>query len=318
MASSIKSIIKWFVPYGVLVLFAKIRQGVETRVSYGDEHTDKTFYVIGRNFDTRTGLMWIALWTLSHCLYALSKGYVPVVDMLNNKSQYSEPGRNVWENYFEQPAGYSLSDIARANSVVLCKTFPYINQWQVDDRERDPWYRDMYQRYIRVNASTSQYIESDFERLLEGKGDVLGVLCRGTDYLRGRPSGHLIQPQPEAVIAKAKAILSEKNCSSVYLATEDQDVFELFQAEFGDKLITNSQLRFKREDFPKTTTRIADLKIHRRDRDKYLTNLEYLSSLHLLSRCRYFIGGNVGGTKGVYYLNPNFEYDYVWHLGRFP
>jgi hypothetical protein len=52
--------------------------------------------------------------------------------------------------------------------------------------------------------------------------------------------------------------------------------------------------------------------------DKYLSGLEYLSSLNILSKCPCFIGGRTAGTIGVYLMTDGFEYDYTWDKGFYP
>lgn len=59
----------------------------ERRISWGNEYPDKTFYVIRIDFPM-AGLFAIVKSFLSHVEYALDKGYIPIIDMKNSKSQF--------------------------------------------------------------------------------------------------------------------------------------------------------------------------------------------------------------------------------------
>ena len=85
----------------------------ERIISKGSEHPDKTFYLISYDYDTQ-GLFAIVKSVLSHVMYALDKGWIPVVDLKNYKCQYQQEGENAWELFFEQPEGYSLEDIKKS------------------------------------------------------------------------------------------------------------------------------------------------------------------------------------------------------------
>jgi hypothetical protein len=155
-----------------------------------------------------------------------------------------------------------------------------------------------------------------YNDIFSGKSDVLGILCRGTDYLKKRPGGHPVQPEPSEVIEKAKEIIEKYNCRHVYLATEDQDIYDIFESEFKEKLFSNNQRRFRQGDF-KDHDYISQI-MNTKDQDNNSLGLEYLSSLYNLSKCKYFIGGRTAGTIGVYFMSNGFAYDYVWDLGFYP
>jgi hypothetical protein len=148
-----------------------------------------------------------------------------------------------------------------------------------------------------------------------GANKVLGILCRGTDYLLKKPKHHPIQPEPEEVIKKAEEVIKEQKCDKIYLATEDQYIYNLFKIYFGDLLLQNNQRKFERSDLDNVQY-LAQIGFDR-EQDKYLTGLEYLSSIYLLSKCSCFIGGRTSGTIGVHLLSDGFEYDYTWNLGSY-
>lgn len=85
---------------------------------YGNENPDKIFYIICFDYETQ-GLFAIVKSVLSHIMYAVDKGWIPVVDLKNYSCQYQQKGENSWELFFEQPCGYTLEDISRSNRVVI-------------------------------------------------------------------------------------------------------------------------------------------------------------------------------------------------------
>ena len=76
--------------------------------------TDKKFYIIARTANV-TGIGALIFGLTSHILYAISKGFIPIVDLKHYKNQYFKDGReykdNSWEYFLEQPLGYSIDDI---------------------------------------------------------------------------------------------------------------------------------------------------------------------------------------------------------------
>jgi hypothetical protein len=307
-------------PYILYILRKK-----EYKKSYGNEHKDKTFYVVGFPRGT-DGLLFIILCNLSHVSYALEKGYIPVVDLQNFDNQYLEPGNfgknNSWEYYFDQPMDFRLDTIKNSKNIILSNRLQMPNlNYKIDfyifkNQERLLYFRKIFQTYIKFNETSGNFMSEEYTHIMTGKERVLGVLCRGTDYLLKKPSGHPRQPEPVEVINMAKKIMTEKNCSHLYLATEDEEIYNLFKQNFDGRLLTNSQKRYTADDLNNLQyiSQIQD----RRERDKYFSGLEYLSSLNILSKCSCFIGGRTAGAIGVYLMTNGFEYDYTWDKGFYP
>ena len=82
----------------------------------------KKFYIIAT---TRyvTGIGAILSNYISHVLYAIDNGLIPIVDLKHYQNQYFKDGRtykdNSWEYFFEQPCGYSLNDIDSDSEVII-------------------------------------------------------------------------------------------------------------------------------------------------------------------------------------------------------
>jgi hypothetical protein len=300
-------------------------KGGERKTSYGQGDAENTYYIVGfpRGED---GLLFLMLCNLSHIGYALEHRYIPVIDQQNYDNQYLKPGalcnENSWEYYFKQPLGYTLKDIKSGKNIILSKKLQMpCTQYTIDfyifeDKRRLAYFRELFNQYIIFNNETMNCLMNVYNDIFSEKSDVLGILCRGTDYLRKKPGGHPVQPEPAEVIKKAKEVIEKYNCRYIYLATEDQDIYEMFESEFKEKLFSNNQRRFRQGDFIEHDY-ISQI-VNSGNQDNYHLGLEYLSSLYNLSKCRYFIGGKTAGTIGVYFMSNGFAYDYIWDLGFYP
>ena len=58
--------------------------------------------------------------------------------------------------------------------------------------------------------------------------------------------GHPVQPDILDVMDKVSDVMKKENCDAVYLATEDEMIFEKFRERFGDKLIAGEEAKTER------------------------------------------------------------------------
>ena len=174
----------------------------------------------------------------------------------------------------------------------------------------------IYDTFFRFNNEVSNYIEREYEQLLAGKR-TLGVLCRGTDYVKNRPRWHPIQPEVSEIIAEAKVKMQELSCEYLYLATEEKKIEDEFRAIFGDRILTNKRMYYDAFYTLGNDARISGVHFER-ENDTYLKSLEYFSSIVLLSRCVALIGGNCGGSRMAHCLNHgSYEYVNLFPLGLY-
>ena len=295
----------------------------EKEVCYGNENPNNFFYVIGLP-DFACGIWWIINKVIMHIAYAEDHGYLPVVDMLHYHTQYHNPEDineiNVWEKFFEQPLSVSLDDISKSKHVILsCKKDVPNDKYLMGNTEfydnpvRLKYFQDIFKRYIRFSRETEMKLQEMRDSVMPQDVKILGVLCRGTDYLLKKPKNHPVQPEPQVVIKDAEAIMKKYGCDYVFLATEDQDILDMFKSHFGTKLKYIKQNRVTHEQM-KNVNRLMSIS-SKSNRDKYLMGVEYLSATYILSKCHCFIGGRCGGTKGVLLMNDNFEYKFIYNLG---
>ena len=288
----------------------------EKHCSFGSDYPDIFFYVIGVDY-SYAGLGAIVKSVLSHLIYAEQKGMIPVVDMLHYKSPLGDGISNVWERLFKQPYGYSLNDIMTAKHVVLSRNCNGVNtDYAIDERMLDSIELQVelsvfFRRLIIPADWFSDYLKR-MEGIIGSPERCLGVLCRGTDYLYRRPSRHPIQPHPTVVMEKVKRIAETEDVETVFLATEDEEVLDQFQREFGASLKFVDQPRFGRKQ---DSARFLCDCFHSLE-ELIQTNIQYYSSLHLLSRCGRVVGGRTCGSIIVSLMSPD-KNRYWWKLGAY-
>ena len=277
----------------------------EKRKILGKDNPDKIFFVV-RRATCKVGLFSYVMTNMGLVKYALEHDYIPVIDMQGNANTYLEKEevgkKNAWEFYFEQPCGFTLQDIARSRYVIysnglITEKTSYPGREVIFDRKAGEEWRRLFGRYLRPREEIKQEADRYFEKLFQGK-KVLGVLCRGTDYINNRPKNHPIQPEPQQVIRKARDVMEEYSCEYLFLATEDEGIFLLFERAFGERLKVTEAKRYTDTG----NTNINDI-IDRRENDRYLGGKEYLINIILLSRCNCLVAGAAGGTYGAYLMS---------------
>lgn len=300
-------------------------RGRERKVSYGSENPNKIFYIIGQD-DYTGGLFWIVNKAVMHIAYSIEKGWIPVIDYQHHTTQYTTSemaGKtNIWEMFFQQPCGYSMGDIQRSKNIVIQKMSPAPTPYYLmgqsefyENGERIAYFRNYFNRYIHFNQATNRHLTDSYERLFLNKGEIIGVLCRGTDYMIQRPKGHYVQPEPEMVIDDVKKLQKQyRGGQYVFLATEDADIFQKFTDTFGDKLLSIPQKRISKNTMDNKLF-LASQPIWHEDDAPIDKALSYLTSMYLLSKCTYFFSGRTGGAKAVLLMNGNFKYKKIYNLG---
>ncbi len=290
----------------------------EQRKRYGRENPDKTFYVIRRR-DLYCGLFSLFLTSLVRIDEAVKKGYIPIIDMQNDFNIYLPQDKigkeNAWEYFFNQPLGYTLKDICKSRNVIIGsgavpEMFPYLDVDFLLGRTGElEYWRKLVRKYITLNETARRQVEKEYERLFGKNDKVLGVKCRGTDYVSGRPKNHPIQPSPEQALGKAKEIFEERKCTKVFLATEDLKYYRVFKDYFGSNLITN------KTEYMTYQGGSTGREEYEQENAGYISGLEYLITTMLLAKCDCLCAGCVSGTVGALLLTEGYEYTYLFDLG---
>lgn len=286
----------------------------------GLKHKEDTFYIIRRS-GMKPGLFSHFRTNLARIDYAINNGMIPIVDMQNFKNSNLEEEEyclvNAWEKYFQQPIGYTLEDAYSAKNIILSdagvpKDFPRDSMDFFADKNGElTYWRKICREYIHLSPIVEQCFLQQ-QKLLFGDGKrILGVLARGTDYVKVKPSKHAIQPTAEQIIDKSKEVMVDYTCDKLFLVTEDKNIANRFAEEFGDKCLTNVKEYLDYED-----GYLSEIDSEKKG-DKFERGLEYLVNILLLSKCNCVVSGRTSGAVGAALFTDGWEYSYFFDLGRY-
>lgn len=260
--------------------------------------------------------MFFCLDVLANVAHCLSKRQLPYVELRDGA------GRNIWAQFLEQPFHAARPDATgeTGGPTCACVHAPvYFPQFPTaeDVRVLSKLYRAPI---FELNAATRAYVEREYEEIFVARGRprICGVLCRGTDYKYARY--HQKQPPVEDVIALVRRKMDELDLAYIYLATEEYRIQRMFDEAFPGKVLINKRVYYDAYwELAKKLGADARIGMVRNDRenDRYLSALEYLSSLQLLARCDALIAGACGGSCATLYMNGGkYEYWHLFNLGR--
>ena len=283
-----------------------------------------TYYIIRRIPDT-TGLLARYRMVMGHVRYALSKSWIPVVDMQNYGSPYLDPkklGReNAWEYYFEQPLRIGLEEAYSGENVILSDgdcVRPYpghsLKFLEKKNDELTEWRMLIKLGLIKIKPELMEEILEIRDRFFSSEDRVLGVILRGTDYLVRKIKGRPIPPPIDFAKSIVNVKLKEWNCNKFFLATEDKKILEPFQKTFGYRCVI---LDREYVDYNSLKDKWVSVCRIDRENDHYLQGKEYITQIVLLSMCNSLVGARCSGNTTAMLLNDNFEHTYFFNVGRY-
>lgn len=252
--------------------------------------------------------------------WAEDRGYRTYVDMRTPRNVFNRGQRisfNPWDMFFQQEC--AAEEILDARKVLvtsgLCTPpdFPgvFLGLCHQENPEFQAW-RKFARDHIAFADGMARAIDARQAELFKGETRILGCLVRGTDYTTMKPKYHPVQPDPAQVVADARRLCAERDLRKVFLATEDRNVRDFFQREFGDALITNqTELPDYRSDYLVDSGALGD------SSRTMLISTQYLVSIALLSRCPCLLAGCASGSVGAALLSPGFEVMRFYDLGYY-
>ena len=288
----------------------------EHYVKRGDPNKP-TYYIIRR--EIQTGLFAIYKIFAEHIRYALSKGWLPIVDMQNYSNAYLMPEKlgkeNAWEYYFEQPLRIGLEQAYNGENIILgcVEVSPQLYETMALLENQNGLLTEwrMLRKFglLKVKQEIQEESLMIRNKLFKPEDRVLGVHLRGTDYTSNKPFGHPIAPPLELAASTVVAKLKKWNCNKIFLATEDKNIVWNFKNIFGDVCVTfdRSYIDYKQGKW------ITEHRIER-ENDYFLQGKEYLLEILILSQCTAFISARCSGAVGVMMLSDHFENTYFFNL----
>lgn len=292
----------------------------ECLADFGKKNPDKTFYVI-RCPQSEMGFFAVLNYIIYHLKKAESYGAKPVVDWQYYPNKYFsedwEVGKvNTWEKFFEQTTPISLKEVYQSRNVIMSSGTWEIPNKEVFDSVRILESHKIWMKYFHMNEKTRTIYEAEKKRIGIGEKKVLGVKCRGTDFLKTKPQDHSVLPKNEQTV-KTISLKSREwgEFDRIFLSTEDQDILEYMKEYYQDKLYYLSGNRISLKE-SKWLSEVYDQN-EEGNSTKEDDMREYLISTYLLAQCHGLIAPEVGGTIGALRIRGNREHVYIFDLGTY-
>lgn len=282
------------------------------------QNTNKRICIIRREAPD-AGIGSFIISSLGGIKYCVEKGFIPIIDMQSHKNMYIKEEDvgyvNAWEFFFKQPAGYTLDDVGVTSKVVdgtTCER-PNLSMDFLSDNIKIEKWRSIVKNHIVFQPNIERIIrEICFDTWgTVNYNDVIGVLCRGTDYSSLSPKGHPIQPNAEETIRIIKQSGWHDGSKKIFLATEDEDVLEQFKREFQDDLLYIRTKRFRMTD----KSHLSDMII--KSGVPIMNGIYYLTSIYVLSKCGQRIMGRTSGSVVAHLMSGEERETYFIDKGTY-
>lgn len=284
----------------------------EKYVAFGNLYPEKTIYII-RGYDYNSpfciapihNLLANYFYVVSHIIYAQEKGWIPVVDQQNypeyNTMSFPINGSlNAWEYFWNQPSNISLEEAYCSKNVVLSRR-NFISKWDLGYDINNYYNKDLLSFFysicnaIHFNRFTQNYI-NEKRNILPSACKILGVSIRyggHSKLAQNYVEGHPIQPEIDHMIQIVSDRMKQWNMDYIYLASDNESSVSAFKNVFHDKLIV---LKRTRAEIGKEYSKDREKKMYS-DENLYLTSLDYLTEMMILSYCDGLIGSITSGFR---------------------
>lgn len=290
--------------------------------SFGKLNADKTFYVIRPRQDCTEGLLSLFWNVVRNLAFAREHNYIPVVDFLNYKTQYSMNTReNVWEYYFTQPSQYDLEEVYQSKNVILSGLeiqWYRKSDFKVNYEQKIlETLHDKIFSYVDFSEETKYRVEEEISHLNIDLDNTIGLYLRGTDYIKLKPSGHPVQPDVNQAVTIIDEYLCKYDISSVFLVTEDGKIYDAIKEKYG-KMCVTPQFDNYIYDYDGNRFLSKDKSIEELASTPYERGMNYLVKMIILSKCGYLVGGNTNGMWAAnVFANHKFKDRHIFDLGLY-
>ena len=256
------------------------------------------FHVTGASIFSALGFVmnWIA--------YADKKGWTPVMRTDTDTDV-------TWETLWKQPGSVSLEEAEAMNHYEA--TEEYIisqNPGVLRSKSEIRYWQALFRKYIVLSDYAQAYVK-EHSAFIKDYSDVIGVMCRGTDYTSQRPKNHPVQPEIPQVFEVVDRMRSQYQVNHVFLATEDFRIVDRFREKYGDSLLLIDDEYIDYDPDKMKWTYDYQLTFTQTKIMNYFTNM------YIISKCPYYVSGIASGILGGLYMGDGFRELYVFDLGKY-
>lgn len=310
----------------------------EKPVQLGKLNPNVTFFLIGYYQDSyfqRQGIISTWLVFMPQVLYAIDKGYIPIIDLQNNYKPMMLDKDNIgkfnaWDIYFKQAYNkYSLSEILQSKNVIFAK------QQGIELSKDIQWsnlplsFNDfkLIRNMLKYSELSDEIIKrgDDFfvSSIPNGK-KILGVsFRRGFERLHyfnsdlTPPGTHLVRGTLEDIIVHIKKALKALKYEYFFFTADDRESYDTIKKEFGDKCIYSQRPVYhmfeNNKPVPLAEVEQTWIEFYKRKNDVMLRGIEYLTDIYIISKCDSLL--SAGGSSDLFaYVLNNKRYESVIRL----
>ena len=261
---------------------------------FGDLNPDKVFYVI-KSPIASSGLVKFISFLLFFVWVADEKKQLKVIPVLDtaiagdnnqfNDGQY----KDVWGMFFEPVTKYSLEEVYNSKNVIIGKegkmgADPYLMYVEYHSNVGP-----LMKRYLKLKKDILDYCDDIRAGLgIPDGAKVLGVIGRGTDFNNpGVAALHTLPLDPQGIVDKAREYYKNGGYEYIFLATEDQTVYDTFMA--SDLAGVTRSVAQKRYSIDPSKELLCNKYLEASEsgqRSGFEEARNYLSILEMLARCK--------------------------------
>lgn len=335
MLNFIKQNVKKYLSHYVKVLDDRWNYNERNFVykSFGNKDPDKIFFVIQKDH-INAGLMEDYVNFALAINFALSRGYIPVIDRLHHPAKFQQEEsewytKNGWEEFFYQPIPqYTVEYVeSGAKTVIYAPDFisfgiievqsfagVNFNSLMIENKSipESGFYASLFRKiakkYMKFNEETERKLNEiyrGFRQQWNGKR-VLGVSLREEMMLRGEPTAVTLKDINEFV----KKYMEEWECDYLFVAAEFQERVDEFAAKVSNTTFLDRGRLIGRDD-PDEQKMIELCKNYNEENCREIWKIlerlmgtkhdrwfYYLAEIYILSKCDCAIlqpsSGNIG------------------------
>ena len=263
---------------------------------------------------------------MGHVRYALSKGWLPVVDMQNYPNPYLSSEKlgqeNAWEYYFEQPFHVNVETAYGGENVVLsdgdCVT-PYpdysMNLLQKKNDDLIEWRLLVKMGLMKIEPKLKKEVLKIRNNVFLPGELTLGVLLCGSDSDK-RVKGQPIPPPAAFALNTVNEKFKDWECDKVILATDDKTLVEMFKNNFGERCVSLDQIFSVCYDTAQDNSNELNSSVDTVNAD-FLQGKKHLMQTILLCGCNFFISERCSDATITMFSVKKFGHAIFFNFGNY-
>lgn len=307
----------------------------EKPVRLGNYNSDKVFYIIGYYHDEnfyRQGILSTWLDFMPQVLFAIQKGYIPIIDMEHNwkpmmLDENNKGKINAWDIYFTQPfKGYDLKIVLRSKKVIFAKRqrlpLSYDIQWSnLPLTDMDFMTCKQMIKYGMLSDAIINRGNSFINKNFPIGKKILGVSFRRCferlHYFDSEitPLGtHIVRTTLSGLIENIKQFISDFNYDYIFFTADDRESYCTVKKEFGERCVyvqrPVSHHYINNKPVPLDRPDLQVYEFNKRENDCMLRGIEYMTDIYILSKCNSLLAAGGSADLFAYILNDR-KYEHI-------